>query len=102
MTTREHVYRTNYRLLAGAWLAVFIVLAFSFHSCRLKGRKELPVTAAVRLLLSDNYPEPEDVKHSLIRGSLINAFFATLVAWPLQAILVAASAFVRRSPDISN
>jgi hypothetical protein len=35
-------------------------------------------------------------------GSTINVFFATLVAWPLQAIVVAALAFVRRSPDISN
>jgi hypothetical protein len=98
MTTREHHYGTNYWLLAGAWMAVFIGLSFSFNVCGLKGRKEVTVPAMVRVLLKGDYPESEDINRSLSTGCLINATCAAIVAWPFQAISFVALAFVRRSP----
>lgn len=99
MAMREHVYRTNYRLLAGAWLAAFIVLAFSFHVCGMKGTKSLTVATLVPYFLNSDCIESGDCSNSLIRGCGVNAFCAAVVAWPLQAVSVVALAFVRRGPE---
>jgi hypothetical protein len=95
MRIAQRPYKTNYWLLASAWIALFILFAFWFRGYVAIGVPNDTIVGTWKLIQSGTRQgDNSDLRDAIIRHAVFNGFVAALLCWPLHASIIALWSFL--------